>query len=92
MVGTLNQATVYRNLKILLKEGFIRSIQHPQLGTVYETAGKDHHHHFHCRSCDRLYEIRGCALNNKKSHPPGFVTEGHDVFLFGVCPSCRLNG
>lgn len=90
-VESLNQATIYRNLKLLAKEGWIRVINHPKLGTLYERAEKGHHHHFHCQSCGRLFELPGCALNEKKSTPPGFVTEGHDVFLFGTCSSCIQN-
>jgi Fur family ferric uptake transcriptional regulator len=88
-VESLNQATVYRNVKLLVEEGWLRIIYHPELGTLYERAEKGHHHHFHCRSCDRLFEISGCALNERKSTPPGFVAEGHEVFLFGTCSSCR---
>jgi Fur family transcriptional regulator, ferric uptake regulator len=88
-VESLNQATVYRNLKLLLEKGWLRAIHHPEAGTLYERAEKVHHHHFHCRSCDRLFELPGCALNERRSTPPGFVAEGHEVFLFGLCSSCR---
>lgn len=88
-VESLNQATVYRNLKLLVESGWLRAIHHPEAGTLYERAEKEHHHHFHCRSCDRLFELPGCALNEKKSTPPGFIAEGHEVFLFGLCSSCR---
>jgi len=87
-VKTLNPATVYRNLKLLVANESVRIIHHPGVGIRYERAGKGHHHHFHCHSCDRLFELPGCALNEKKFSPPGFVTEGHGVFLYGVCPSC----
>jgi len=88
-VESLNQATVYRNLKLLVQNGWLRKINTPELGTLYEIAGKEHHHHFQCRSCDRLFEISGCALNELSSTPPGFVTEGHEVYLFGLCANCR---
>jgi Fur family ferric uptake transcriptional regulator len=87
-VKSLNQATVYRNLKLLVGSGWLRMIHHPDLGAFYERAGKEHHHHFHCHACDRLFEIPGCALNEKESVPPGFVTERHEIFLFGICSSC----
>ena len=89
MVESLNQATVYRNLKRLVESGWLRAIHHPDAGTLYERAQKEHNHHFHCRSCDRLFELPGCALNEGQSTPPGFVAEGHEVYLFGVCSSCR---
>jgi Fur family transcriptional regulator, ferric uptake regulator len=88
-VESLNQATVYRNLKLLVQNGLLRKINTPELGVLYEIAGKGHHHHFQCRSCDRLFEISGCALNKKSWAPPGFVTEGHELFFFGICSACK---
>jgi Fur family transcriptional regulator, ferric uptake regulator len=87
-VESLNQATVYRNLKLLVASGWLRAIRHPILGTLYERTGKGHHHHFHCRVCDRVFELPGCALDEAEAAPSGFVTEGHEVFFFGVCAAC----
>ncbi len=88
LVESLNQATVYRNLKILIHDGWLKRITHPSLGTLYERTGKKHHHHFHCRECNRAFELPGCALNEDEAVPDGFIVENHEVFLFGVCPSC----
>jgi Fur family ferric uptake transcriptional regulator len=88
-VATLNQATVYRNLKILVEKGWLKKVNTPEIGVLYERSGKGHHHHFQCRSCDRLYEISGCAFNEESATPPGFITEGHEVYLYGICSSCR---
>jgi Fur family ferric uptake transcriptional regulator len=88
-VQSLNQATVYRNLKLLVAKGWLRTISTPELGMLYERAGKEHHHHFQCRLCDHLFELPGCALNDEQPIPPGFVVERHEVFLFGICSSCR---
>jgi len=87
-VGSLNQATVYRNLKILVADGRLRRISHPTLGTLYERAGKGHHHYFSCRVCRRSYEFPGCALREEHIAPEGFVVEDHEIFMVGVCPSC----
>jgi Fur family ferric uptake transcriptional regulator len=88
-VGSLNQATVYRNLKLLVQKGWLKKVHTYDLGILYEIAGKEHHHHFQCRVCDRLYEISGCAFNERSATPPGFVTEGHEVYLFGLCAGCN---
>jgi len=88
-VPSLNEATVYRHLKCLTARGLLRRIKHPDLGTLYEVANKEHHHHFHCRVCERVYELPGCALNEDDATPPGFVTEDHEVFLNGVCSTCK---
>ncbi len=88
MVESLNQATVYRNLKLLVESGWLRQISHPSLGSLYELADKAHHHHFHCHSCNRVYELPGCALKEKEAAPEGFIVEDHEIFLSGICPSC----
>ncbi len=88
-VRSLNEATVYRNLKLLVETGWLKKINTPELGTLYERAGKEHHHHFQCRSCDRVFEISGCSFKEDSSTPPGFVTESHEVYLFGLCSNCK---
>ena len=87
-VESLNQAMVYRNLKLLLDRGWLTQINHPAMGTLYERSGKAHHHHFHCHGCNRVFELPGCTLNQQLAAPEGFVVEDHEVFLFGICPSC----
>jgi Fur family transcriptional regulator, ferric uptake regulator len=89
-VESLNQATVYRNLKLLVDSGRLRQISHPVLGTLYEQTGKGHHHHFHCHSCNKVFELPGCALNEQEAAPEGFIVEEHEIFLFGVCPACAV--
>jgi Fur family transcriptional regulator, ferric uptake regulator len=86
-VPSLNQATVYRNLGHLVGDGWLRRVNHPALGTLYERTERPHHHHFNCRLCGRVYELPGCALS-RKAVPSGFVPERHEVFLYGRCPSC----
>ena len=88
LAESLNQATVYRNLKLLVDSGWLTQVAYPALGTLYERAGKGHHHHFHCRMCNQMLELPGCALKESEIAPHGFVVEEHEVFLSGVCPSC----
>ena len=87
-VESLNQATVYRNVKLLVDDGWLKRVVHPLRGTLYERTGKGHHHHFHCRTCNRAFELPGCALKDDEIAPAGFKVEDHEIFLFGVCPAC----
>jgi Fur family ferric uptake transcriptional regulator len=89
-VASLDKATVYRNLKHLVDDGRLKRFNHPTQGTLYERTGKGHHHHFHCRACNRAFEVPGCALKAEQSVPEGFVLEGHDVFFSGLCPDCGI--
>ncbi|WP_024335954.1 Fur family transcriptional regulator [Desulfotignum balticum] len=88
IVPSLNQATVYRNLKQLLEAGWLKQINYPSLGTRYERAHKIHHHHFHCKACNRVMDLPGCALKQEQIVPDGFVVQSHDVFLSGLCDRC----
>ncbi len=87
-VPSLDQATVYRTLNRLVAEGWLRRLSHPEAGTVHERAGKPHHHHFYCRRCQQLWDLPGCPLAAGLPAPPGYVTEGHEVYLRGVCRRC----
>lgn len=87
-VSGLGVATVYRTLKTLIREGLIVQVEMPGEPPRYETAGKDHHHHFYCRSCDRVYEVEGCTGDFAWMTPPGFTLEGHEVMLYGRCGDC----
>ena len=66
---------MYRNVKLLLENGWLKQVCHPSLGTLYERTGKGHHHHFHCRVCNRVYDVPGCALNEREAAPSGFLVE-----------------
>jgi Fur family ferric uptake transcriptional regulator len=84
----LGIATVYRTLKGLVEEGWLVAVDLPGEPPRYETAGKTHHHHFRCRRCDRVYEIRGCPPDLKRLAPRGFRLEGHEIVLYGLCTTC----
>ncbi|HWG84001.1 MAG TPA: transcriptional repressor [Deinococcales bacterium] len=82
----LSLATVYRNLRALASDGFIVPVALPGEPDRFEVAGKGHHHHFHCRACDRVFEVEGCG--GAMAAPPGFSLEGHEVLLYGLCAAC----
>lgn len=81
-------ATVYRNIKNLVEEGWLTTVELPGESARYELAGKAHHHHFHCKQCGKVYELNGCLSGFKAMAPEGFEVTGHEVLLYGVCRSC----
>ena len=85
---TLGVATVYRNIKSLLAEGWLDPVSLPGQATRYEVAGKAHHHHFHCRKCGRMYELGDCAGTVLPRPPKGFRVAGHELLLYGNCARC----
>lgn len=88
IVPTLNLATVYRNLKLLVQQGVLRQLQHPSLGTLYERMMTEHHHHFLCRVCKRAFDIPCDMPHGDYVVPAGYTVEDHEIYLYGLCPDC----
>ena len=86
-VAGLGIATVYRNLKALQEEGKIIQVNLPAQAPRWEVPA-NHHHHFLCSTCDKLFEIRGCPDDIKRLLPEGYTMEKHDILLQGQCDSC----
>ncbi len=84
----LGIATVYRTLKTLVEEGWLKPVEVPGEPPRYELAHLDHHHHFRCRQCRRLFDLKGCPGNLSSLLPEGFVLESHNILLEGLCEDC----
>jgi Fur family ferric uptake transcriptional regulator len=87
-VPALGLATIYRNIKSLLDEGWLAEVPLPGAPSRYEVAGKHHHHHFRCRVCDRVFEVEACPPDLRRLVPRGFLLDGHDITLLGRCADC----
>ena len=82
-------ATVYRSIRFFLESEQIVEVKVPGEASRYELTGKDHHHHFQCRDCGRLFEVEGCPKDIGKIVPKGFKLESHDITLNGHCRECK---
>lgn len=87
----LGIATVYRNIKALVEDRWLTTVEIPGDSPRYEVSGKKHHHHFHCNDCGKLYDLEGCAKQIEPRLPRGFRATGHEFFLYGICSSCAPN-
>jgi Fur family ferric uptake transcriptional regulator len=87
-VSRLGLATVYRNLKRLAAEGDVRLVTLPGDAARYEPTEAQHHHHFQCTRCRRVFDVPGCPGDLRRLAPRGFTVERHDVTLYGRCASC----
>lgn len=83
----LGIATVYRNLKTLSEARWLSPVEIPGEPTRYELAGLDHHHHFHCHTCDRVFDLPGCP-GIKGMVPEDYQVSRHELLVFGTCPEC----
>ena len=87
-VPGLGLATVYRNLKGLVEEGELQAVNLPGENARFELAGHQHHHHFQCRQCQRVFDVHACPGDLSRLAPHGFTVEDHDLTLYGRCKEC----
>lgn len=86
----LGLATVYRTLNSLAEAGIIHALPHGD-STCYRYCAPGHHHHFTCRKCHRVVEIRECELDHwatRVANEHGFRDVTHTVELSGLCNRC----
>lgn len=72
----------------MVEDGSVALVRLPGDSARYELADLDHHHHFRCRACERVFEVDGCPGDLAGLAPKGFQVDAHDVVLFGRCAAC----
>lgn len=87
-VAELGIATVYRNIKLLQEAGEIHVVELPGETPRFESAHHGHHHHFQCRSCQRVFDVHGCHEDFARWAPAGFAVDAHELTLYGRCADC----
>lgn len=85
----INLTTIYRNLNALVVDKVLCAVEIPGTSPRYEAQGLGHHHHFQCQKCEKVFDIPACHDDLEALVPKGFELEGHELFLFGKCSSCR---
>lgn len=84
----LGIATVYRALRDGQDAGRIHAVEVQGAAVRYELASHGHHHHFHCTTCAKVFEVHACPGDLQHLAPPGFHVSGHDLTLRGTCKEC----
>lgn len=85
----ISKATVYRNLKLLAKEGKILRIEVPGADRFDKTAKQ--HYHIMCTECGRVADT-GLEYNSSEDvlvqRETGFKILYHNTIFEGICPEC----
>lgn len=81
-------ATVYRALKAFMASGEIAQVEIPGSPPCYEPTDRDHHHHFICQHCRRVFDLPGCVRDLDGLAPRDFRVERHEIVLYGFCSAC----
>jgi len=82
-------ATIYRAVRDLVDEGWLRPVEIPGQPPRYELMDLPHHHHFHCHGCGRTFDIHHCPGELMDIAPKDFLVESHHLTLLGLCADCR---
>jgi len=87
----LTEATVYRTLEFLERNGWATCSQGESRKPVYEISRKRHHHAV-CRSCGASLEIQPGLLDvmlRRLERSSGYRFPNSHVVFRGVCPACQ---
>jgi Fur family ferric uptake transcriptional regulator len=90
----IDQATVYRTINALKKNGVIKQIDLRHNHAHYELADTLEHHHLICLSCGRIEDVHRCGvetiqhavLNGSKHFAE---IRQHALEFYGICKSCK---
>jgi len=88
---SVGEATVFRNLTMLTKEGLLKRFSDKN-GAVYQFSGCDGHHmHLKCKLCGTLVHL-DCLFAEEISHhfakEHGFLLDQEQTVLYGLCENC----
>jgi Fe2+ or Zn2+ uptake regulation protein len=85
-VADVSIATVYRNLKTLVDDGWLAPVQLPGEPARYELSGKEHHHHFLSTTVERSTNSKDAYRRSSQSC---LVDSAPSVMIFFFTASAR---
>jgi len=84
----LSLATVYRNLKVLEREGLVMRILAQD--AEHFDGNFQNHYHMTCQKCSKIMdlELNGSEVIDRLPTRFGGEIKSHTLMYFGVCPDC----
>lgn len=87
-----NKTTIYREIDVLLKTGFLNEVDLSDGFKRYELASRNHHHHLICLKCrqvkDVILEEDLSRTESRISKSNKFKVTKHQLEFFGYCQHC----
>ncbi len=91
-LASVNESSIYRNLKKLEEASIIHSIPGSGDFQSFEMIKKGHHHHhISCSKCQKIQCLTACELGKilkSMAEKVGFQLTNHSVELVGLCKNC----
>ena len=85
-VPGLGIATVYRNIKTLVEEGYLKTVTLPGDSNRYELATREGKHYFRCRKTGRVFSVQVELPDFQDALPEGFDVDSFVLLLEGTSP------
>ena len=86
----ISLGTVYRNLRLLAKEGLLRENKIGNRSAHFE-APRERHYHIWCTACGRLEDLALSyqdSLDRKVGRLVPYRLREHRLEFYGLCPRC----
>ncbi|HKB88259.1 MAG TPA: Fur family transcriptional regulator [Patescibacteria group bacterium] len=88
----VNKTTIYRDLDLFLKNGFIDDVDFGDGIKRYEVKEESHHHHLVCMQCKNVQDIsfeENLKIEEQKiARNNNFKVIKHNLEFFGYCQNC----
>ena len=91
----VDRVTAFRILNTFVEKKILRKIELREGKSRYELVNRGDHHHFVCRCCDQIIDIKDTivpqAIRKIEKQYDVTVTD-HSLEFFGLCLSCQRKG
>ncbi|MBT4121906.1 transcriptional repressor [bacterium] len=85
----ISLATIYRNLKFLQSNGYIMSINCESCNSERFDGFTDHHQHFSCKVCQKVYDMNKSKSDEVKvNKKEGHQVDDYQIIFNGICKIC----
>ncbi|MEA3331556.1 MAG: Fur family transcriptional regulator [Campylobacterota bacterium] len=88
--SSISQATIYKNINLMLENAFIQEVKIPHAKSVYELT-KSSHSHLVCGKCGEVEDVTldlDDVIHNA-SDIANFKIDKADLVLSGICSKCQ---
>ena len=87
----MSVATVYNNLRLFTKVGFVKEMKYGDASSRFDFATTEHYHAI-CEKCGKIEDVYYPGLEDVQSvteELTGFKVSSHRMEIYGVCPDCQ---
>jgi len=89
-VPTLSKTTLYATLELFAGRGIVSPLHIDRTEIRYDGLARPHHH-FHCRSCRKIFDLDIVCRTARRAECAGHrIDEVHGYFK-GICKNCLSN-